>query len=240
MFSFISNCCELAACGQCDSLFCSPTSDEVRFIWGRKLSSATIIFLLNRYVVFAFGIVTILGAFPWNTNLVCFIFFHMSRRLKFRPHSCEVIVLLYDITTLMFSLAFSALRVYAVGVNKWLPTLLTLLFGLVPFGTNLFDAIRTSRAFVAFVDEFPVCTYNEYYSNNTHLKLSISTRTCAIISDAIVLAVTWSNTYSITKAAERANINASLATMVLRDGTIYSMSVACFLMPECYRSDNIV
>ncbi|KAI0919881.1 hypothetical protein AcW1_002980 [Taiwanofungus camphoratus] len=49
----------------------------------------------------------------------------------------------------------------------------------------------------------------------------IATRTCAILSDLIVLFVTWYHTYSIRKEACRTNIKTSLVSLLLRDGTVY-------------------
>ncbi|OBZ72798.1 hypothetical protein A0H81_07334 [Grifola frondosa] len=53
------------------------------------------------------------------------------------------------------------------------------------------------------------------------MTMVISSRTCLIASDALVLAVTWSKTYQLRKAAQQAQVKASLLTLLLRDGTIY-------------------
>lgn len=46
----------------------------------------------------------------------------------------------------------------------------------------------------------------------------ITARTCAILSDMIVLVITWYNTYKIKSDAVQINMTASLVTLVLRDG----------------------
>lgn len=44
---------------------------EVRFIiWGRERTGAMAIFVFNRHIVFAFGVIALLRVFSWDTNLV--------------------------------------------------------------------------------------------------------------------------------------------------------------------------
>lgn len=45
-------------------------SQEVRFVWGQRLTGATFIFLLNRYMVLILGITIILQTVAWDTPLV--------------------------------------------------------------------------------------------------------------------------------------------------------------------------
>ena len=48
-------------------------SQEVRYVWGQRLTVATMIFLLNRYMVLILGITIILQTVDWDTPLVsCF------------------------------------------------------------------------------------------------------------------------------------------------------------------------
>ncbi|KAH9947315.1 hypothetical protein B0H21DRAFT_348005 [Amylocystis lapponica] len=57
-------------------------------------------------------------------------------------------------------------------------------------------------------------------SHQQHV-LVVVTRACLIASDAIVLLVTWANTYKIKKHADRIDVKAPLVTLLLRDGTLY-------------------
>ncbi|KAI0769552.1 hypothetical protein BC629DRAFT_1442232 [Irpex lacteus] len=54
-----------------------------------------------------------------------------------------------------------------------------------------------------------------------YCRLAISTRTALTIADIVVLVVTWSKTIHAYIAARKLNIGAPLASMLLRDGTIY-------------------
>lgn len=48
--------------------------------------------------------------------------------------------------------------------------------------------------------------------------VSISSRACALATDALVLVLTWVKTYHIKREADQAGIKANLTTLVLRDG----------------------
>lgn len=50
------------------------------------------------------------------------------------------------------------------------------------------------------------------------LTVSVATRTCVIVSDALVLLATWHATYSVKRLADRANVNVPLIQLLLRDG----------------------
>lgn len=45
-------------------------SQEVDLIWHRKLTGATAVFVINRYMVLAFGVAILLQTLPWDTPLV--------------------------------------------------------------------------------------------------------------------------------------------------------------------------
>lgn len=46
----------------------------------------------------------------------------------------------------------------------------------------------------------------------------IASRSCVIVTDVLVLVITWWRTYGTRKAAAEANIKVSLSTLILRDG----------------------
>ncbi|GBE84072.1 hypothetical protein SCP_0600500 [Sparassis crispa] len=51
----------------------------------------------------------------------------------------------------------------------------------------------------------------------------LATRISVIVADVIVLMVTWMKTYEIKRYANSAHVEAPLATLLLRDGTLYFM-----------------
>ncbi|KAI0928584.1 hypothetical protein AcW2_004547 [Taiwanofungus camphoratus] len=55
----------------------------------------------------------------------------------------------------------------------------------------------------------------------TQNKFQIATRVCIIISDAVVLLVTWRVTFGVKRVADKERVNVSVTTLLLRDGTTY-------------------
>ncbi|KAH9948636.1 hypothetical protein B0H21DRAFT_732369 [Amylocystis lapponica] len=120
-------------------------------------------------------------------------------------------------------MVFSALRVYAVGGRDWRPALIIFLLCLVPVVplvyhtiiiryTAISDISVLGRKCIGSID-LPSATYNILWR--------IVPRACLIMTDAIVLVVTWANTYKIKKDAECIDVRLPLVTLLLRDGTLY-------------------
>ncbi|OCH84824.1 hypothetical protein OBBRIDRAFT_740914, partial [Obba rivulosa] len=92
-------------------------------------------------------------------------------------------------------IVFSAIRMYAVSHGNLALALTVVFLNLVPVGTNV---VNTSGSLVL---------------------VTISSRTCVVAADILVLVVTWSKTYHIKRAADQAGIRSSIADLLLRDGT---------------------
>ncbi|CCL98376.1 uncharacterized protein FIBRA_00371 [Fibroporia radiculosa] len=116
---------------------------EVRYVWKSKLSSATIIFYLNRYLILAIALVDLIGFYPYNNVVVKVLL----------PALVPKQMLIYSFTTAARSLniyipflksfAFSAVRVFAISGRSWPLALLALAPGLVPCGTYIYSAVKT-------------------------------------------------------------------------------------------------
>lgn len=46
------------------------SDDEVRCIWRRRISGATVLFVLNRYAILVVSLASIVQVLPWNTQMV--------------------------------------------------------------------------------------------------------------------------------------------------------------------------
>ncbi|KZT02082.1 uncharacterized protein LAESUDRAFT_662599, partial [Laetiporus sulphureus 93-53] len=84
-------------------------AEEVQVIWGARLTTVTVIFALNRYLLVVQGVSSTLSAVWWHTPL------RLIDKL----------------------LGFSAFRTYAISGGQIAPALLVLLLGLVPAGANI-------------------------------------------------------------------------------------------------------
>ncbi|KAH9927663.1 uncharacterized protein B0H18DRAFT_1118459 [Fomitopsis serialis] len=156
---------------------------------------------------------------------------------------CAAIIMLYTIVTiLLYAITpiFSTLRVYAIAGRKWHFAVATLLTGVVAVASNIANAVQASLGYLVYVGPLPVCTYDTYDSKSEHWKrkhplppiayglrssLTTATRVCSIVSDLLVITVTWWRTYALKREADRLHMRASLATLLLRDGTVYFVAI---------------
>ncbi|KAF9810756.1 hypothetical protein IEO21_06807 [Rhodonia placenta] len=176
--TFLNNYCQLSITTLIIYEHLITAAGEVRLLRERKFSSSGLIFLFNRYTLFAFGIINAVYVYPWDT-----------------PISCEAMSMLYDILQIILyavAAAFSALRVYAINDRDWLSAMLTLILGLPPVAVNIFYTAIASYDTVSWIVGNPECNGGNDLSQSTENKLikcsvTIATRTCATASELIVL-----------------------------------------------------
>lgn len=62
--------------------------------------------------------------------------------------------------------------------------------------------------------------------------MSVATRTCMIVSDAIVIVVTWVKTWSTIRAAQPLQLHMSFTSLVLKEGILYFVYVVSVLLTQ--------
>ncbi|KAH9834628.1 uncharacterized protein C8Q71DRAFT_859593 [Rhodofomes roseus] len=128
-----------------------------------------------------------------------------------------VSIVLFDMVTLLNLLlwtAVSSLRVYAVSNRNRFLTVISILFGLIPFIVNLFGAAQDSIVLYPLA-QFGLCATTNHNSPTT------SIRAGAIGSDALVVLVIW---YFLSCASTRfrnGSAGSSLSLILVRNGTLY-------------------
>ncbi|GBE86105.1 hypothetical protein SCP_0806290 [Sparassis crispa] len=183
-------------------------TDEIDYIWRRKKTGVAVLFISNRFLGLVLVFSLVMQIPLWSTNP--------------RSEACE------ELLFIKWAM-FSALRVYAVGGQAWCSAAVVFILNFVPFATNLYDD-ATASYYIAVVPGFgPICVQS---SNIVQPKMQmyesypsfyLATRISVIVADIIVLVVTWTKTYSIKRYANSAHIEAPLATLLLRDGTLHFM-----------------
>ncbi|KAI0769533.1 hypothetical protein BC629DRAFT_1442216 [Irpex lacteus] len=177
---------------------CITFSQEIHVIWNRKWTMMTWIFALARY----------------STVLSCVLTFVPVSSLK----DCKIVQYIDSITALADDIGaacFSALRVHALldGRASILVSGAVFSLSLVPFAVNIYN-FATSTVFY----NPEVCMSLRNASKSLSLRLSLGTRVAVVVSNVLVLAVTWFKTAELYKEARQLKIKAPLATLLLRDG----------------------
>ncbi|KAI0709318.1 hypothetical protein C8Q76DRAFT_799334 [Earliella scabrosa] len=185
---------------------------EVHFAWGHKLSWARGIFFLNRYL----GLVeyfVVLGPLLPVVNYTRQVFqqYEPLMTLTHVTFSCVLLTRLTQaVQIVLYAVwaAFSGVRVYAISGRNTSVTVLVLALAMVPVVTNAYVAMITSvhLADVGF---------------DLNVRLSIATRSCMIVSDAIVIIVTWVKTWGTIRIAQRLQVEMCFTSLVLKEGILY-------------------
>ncbi|KZT08916.1 uncharacterized protein LAESUDRAFT_723208 [Laetiporus sulphureus 93-53] len=199
--TYANNYCFLAVTAFIFFEYIVTFSEEVHVIWGARLTTVTIIFTLNRYLLIVQGLNFALNAVWWHTPLAVNLLVNVT------------IVLLEAVAA-----SFSAFRTYAISGHQIVPALLVLLLGLGPAGVNVYTYTRLSYAFVGYAGSYPVCEFNDPESIAIQNKLVLIARICPAVSDLIVVLVTWFKTFRLAIAVRKSRITGSIATLLIRDG----------------------
>ncbi|OJT13584.1 hypothetical protein TRAPUB_9865 [Trametes pubescens] len=223
-FFFLDDCANWAESAVVFYEYVISFDDEVRLVWRRKITGASVIFFLNRYLLVLQSVITVASYWPVsNPQRVGPI-----RRRAHRAHDrCRVLGwldLLFNVFPYFVWNVFSMLRVYALSGRDWRLASLVCLLMAGSVVANVYN-LPTQRP-----DNMPPPYNCEVDNALTVAQHTIVELTCAavvllsrctlIAGDATVLGVTWWKTWSIKKAADAARISTSLVDLLLRDGTL--------------------
>ncbi|TFK94794.1 hypothetical protein K466DRAFT_454968, partial [Polyporus arcularius HHB13444] len=179
---------------------CITLDREVRHVWRRKLSAASCIYLLNRYLVLSLYLVNL---------TICRVLIRASQVLSILPYIVWA--------------AFSGLRVYAIISPGWHISALIVCLSLVPIGTYIVSEFSRPVYYVLTLGPVPRCPRDfgwQLVLWSMHRIVTTIGRACLIMSDLLVLSVTWRKTYGIVRLASKHSVNSSFSvtTILLRDG----------------------
>ncbi|OCH87296.1 hypothetical protein OBBRIDRAFT_827808 [Obba rivulosa] len=184
---------------------------EVEFMWGRKWTSVTVLFYLNRWGIFVWALLQVVLMINKTTSSSssCMIlgFFQVA------------IITLLDVTWA----AFSAVRIYAISGGRWCLAALVISLNIVSIG--MFLNLNVSQVSVSLD-----CT-GTFFGKDQCMSFceggimsSLTSQICtlvALLSDFTVLLITCYKTYAIRGVTMLNRSNTTLGTALLRDGTVY-------------------
>ncbi|KAI0369027.1 hypothetical protein BV20DRAFT_968519 [Pilatotrama ljubarskyi] len=180
---------------------------EARLVWDRKATGATVLFVLNRYWLFFQYITQVITTYP------------LSQKLFLTTRRCEVVgymVIVGNGGPPFVWAAFSTLRGYALSGRKWWVAPLIFVF-YVP--DIILNCIYYSKLVPVALSPPFNCLLSNGLPESTWVHFTIAGRVCLIAGDLVVLIVTWSSTFGITRAANAAKVQMSLTNAILKDGT---------------------
>ncbi|OJT11720.1 hypothetical protein TRAPUB_11782 [Trametes pubescens] len=249
-FFFIDDCANFAEATLIFYEYCITVDSEIRLIWQRKFSGASVLVFLNRYIMIFDNAITV-GSYWPISNLIRRFY---STSYIYPTQSCD--------PTLVHSSPFSTLRVYALCGRDWRIAALVCLLMTGPIIANAYniptqtpvnlpqpyncevDNAVTIALHTKYVPRLPLLSSSRFtFSPRAHWQTYVSqfaqrartattlnynwgavvlgSRISLIVGDALVLAVTWWKTYRLKRAADAARVKTFIVELLLRDGTIY-------------------
>ncbi|KAI9000922.1 hypothetical protein BD414DRAFT_405632, partial [Trametes punicea] len=177
--SFVEEHCDIAAFVLVFYEYTITFDREVALVWGKKLTGATILFVLNRYLALLKYPICIVGLQPISDAV---------------RNICSLL-------TCMQLAAFSRLRVYAIAQQSWPMALVV----------AVLDASGVKHCYI---------TINRGSTANYPLPIGllIATRVSAILTDVLILLITWWQTYDLRRLTPQTSMRVSLGSLLLRDG----------------------
>lgn len=209
--------------------YCVTFDEEVRFFWGGKLSPATILFMINRYVNLLITILELLEQAPLQTPQSCGPFIRVLQSLL--------------IFALFIVAVFASLRVYAVWGRDWRPALPIFLLALVsPILSIIIDVGQTPA--IAPPPSVGCAVYMKI-PTAVFSKLIVANRATTSIYDALVLFLTVLRTVNLMKRAKQMNVRTGIVSLLLRDGAVYFfallvINLAQIIITAEYEGSNLL
>ncbi|TBU40205.1 hypothetical protein BD309DRAFT_967935, partial [Dichomitus squalens] len=205
----------------------SSLQSEVTLFWtGGRLSGATILFLLDRYITLAVQILYA-SPFPSSVETLDYAFWRI-------PRAFSVFVAFSVLSALQYLpwAAFSALRSYALCPNpqayRW------------PVSATVFALSSVSRICgcvnlyrLSIVDD-PTCLKRgcTFHRLMRDTPVEVLTRSSLIASDSVVLCVTWFRTFETAKLSLRSlgkKTSASILLLNGRNNLLLQLTESCML-----------
>ncbi|KAI1791812.1 hypothetical protein LXA43DRAFT_1009270 [Ganoderma leucocontextum] len=179
---------------------------EVDFFWKGPFTSATALFLANRYLALASLILDFFQLLPFRSDKSCALYERAGLALvyvQFLPPA-----------------VFSGLRAYALSKNLSLAVLI-LVLSLVPFGINMADfGFQLSGV----VDPVFGCLTTDTESLSISMKFTIIARTCLITADILLIIITWARLYRKQIFSELSR-PLTFERVLIQNGTLYFITL---------------
>ncbi|KAI0700995.1 hypothetical protein C8T65DRAFT_559598, partial [Cerioporus squamosus] len=209
----VENYCIVASTALLWFDFALTFTTEVRRIWRRRFTGATVVYLFTRYTALIERIFFVLEVLLWNSTDESLF------------QTCGRIDRVDDVLTIINYFAFASftiLRVYGVWGRDWKPLLLVIPLTLVR--PALYIVESSNYVPIQYgppwgcAEPLSRLSYSSLTFSCDHAVSTIA-KAANIAADAILIALTWVKTFGINKDSTRLGVRTPLATLLLRDDT---------------------
>jgi len=204
-------------------------SDEVRYIWTRKFTLPTLLFIINRYTTLLSCITLMLQILPYQ----------LSMTQPLGNMICGITLRAYEAVSLVFLLnaaVFMALRMYAIWTHDLRIFIGVLFLGLSSPALNAYYFTTIVSGVVMYLPSTGCEMFDSLFSSE-YVLIYLGSQVSEIIISTLVLLLTLIKTARIIQDLAQFRTQHSLTGMILRDGSIYfvslcSINVAVLIFPH--------
>ncbi|KAI0628575.1 hypothetical protein C8Q77DRAFT_1067663 [Trametes polyzona] len=177
---------------------------EVHQIWRRSPPMATVLFVMTRYFMLLNRLFVLIGFYPVQDLAVSIVH-------PFSEASVSASVLIVVLS------AVGAIRIYALWNRDYRLFAVVMLTGMFPAFANLF--FRSASSVYIIPTRFYSCqSAPTAMTAETYRTLAIVTRVVSIVSDGLVVVLTWIKTFRVYTLTRRVRLRADYSALILRDG----------------------
>ncbi|EKM49822.1 uncharacterized protein PHACADRAFT_201525 [Phanerochaete carnosa HHB-10118-sp] len=152
----------------------------------------------------------------------------------------EIVTWIFILAGFFLTGLFSTLRAFVVSDGSRFWSLVVLMLSMVPFAVN----VARRRGGIEVWSRYGSAYRNDMRlgasiirANNPHVVVYAS-RGSLVLSDTIVLVLTWIKTFGEWARARRLKVKVSLTTCLLRDGTIYFIALLAMNIAQLLAYDS--
>lgn len=178
---------------------------EINAVWKRQLTVTSALLLSVRY---------------------CLLLQAAIPHLATNAMSCNPLMKLSDTLAIIGMLQlsiFSSLRVTALCRGRYSLPAVVFVLGMAPVGTLSFVMAHSHSVLLG--PPLDICKHVNDFAPSLATKVVWITRIPMIFADAIVLAVTWTQSFNHYRVAARLRIRMAVTGVLLRDGTVYFIAL---------------
>ncbi|KAJ3554683.1 hypothetical protein NM688_g2980 [Phlebia brevispora] len=228
--------CTFGALGLAAYEYMITLEHEYEFVWRRKWTPATWLFVTNRYILLTsialqamrvsaqvrlpdskheFGELILFFQTCYNSSLETFLFFLAT-------------------VPIIIATLFSALRVFALLERAYLTATCVLLLGLVPVATVFYNSIMLVvtlwyMLMILYWDRHASQPLRFLHRNSS---VNLAALLAAIASELIAVVATWLKTYSHVRQAAALGIKAGFGATLIQNGTLYFVVIlVIYILP---------
>jgi len=197
--------------------FAITFSDEIRFIWCRRFTLATALFCINRYTMLLARTLLIVQLLPYQ---------YEEPTLGSGDMLCSGLLRSSEVLTIMSQISvavFLALRMFAMWDRDYKIFTIVLVIGMIAPVSSIYYYTRLSPTIVPL--PYTGCAELAKISDNALQTCSLGIRLSAIVSEVIILVLTWKKTVGTIRLSGKLESPPSIVKLVFRDGTIYFVSL---------------